>query len=261
MKYSILIVGWFLSICLTIAPVAAAESKQIVLAADPWCPYNCLPESDLPGYLVELAQAVYQPHGYTVKYMNLPWSRALEYALSGTIDAAIGAVKGNIQGHYIGVQSLGRDETVLVVRKGERFDYTGPSAMDAKRLGVIIHYTYDNHGEIDQYLEKRKQEQEDSVSVLHQEAALTSLLNMLVLDRLDVVIENRFVAAYKAKELNISDHIEIISTGKGDDIYFAFTPNDKGRQLSTMLDEGVRQLRVSGRLSEILEKYGIRDWK
>jgi ABC-type amino acid transport substrate-binding protein len=61
--------------------------------------------------------------------------------------------------------------------------------------------------------------------------------------------------------MNVSNRIEIIPTGKGDDIFFAFTPNSEGKMLSEMLDEGMNQLRKNGKLNDLLGKYGIHDWK
>ncbi len=238
----------FLFLYLTLIPAFASEERQVVIAADPWCPYNCTPESKSPGYLIELAQTVFQPHGYTIKYMNLPWARALKYAKEGTIHAAVGAVRGNISGHYIGEVALGKDETILVVRKGEYFNYTGISAFGNKKLGVITNYTYDNNGEIDRYIYKLRQQSKGGVSVLHQETAVNALFNMLLSRKIDVFPENRYVALYKARELGVSDQIEIITTGKADDIFIAFTPNNEGEMLSKMLDEGINLLRKNGKL-------------
>lgn len=34
--------------------------KKVVLGADEWCPYNCTPGSNQPGYVVELAKAIFE---------------------------------------------------------------------------------------------------------------------------------------------------------------------------------------------------------
>ena len=71
---------------------------------------------------------------------------------------------------------------------------------------------------------------------------------MLLSRKIDVFPENRYVALYKARELGVSDQIEIITTGKADDIFIAFTPNNEGEMLSKMLDEGINLLRKNGKL-------------
>lgn len=47
-----------------------AGMQQIVIAAYEWCPYNCQPDSDQPGYMVEMVQQgleLVAPGRYTVK--------------------------------------------------------------------------------------------------------------------------------------------------------------------------------------------------
>ena len=234
-----------------------AGERELILAADPWCPYNCKEKSEQPGYLVDLAKEIYQQHGYTVKYKNLPWARALKYAKEGIIHAAIGAVKGNRGDLYINKEILGKDETVIVIRKGETFQFKGVSSLDGKRIGVITNYTYDNHGAIDKYIAERKKNEESALSVIHNQTALESLFKMLSTNRIDLFFENKNVAYYKASQLNLSDRIEIINTGKGDEIFFAFTPNKQGRKLAEILDIGVRELKKSGKFMEILDRYGL----
>ncbi len=58
-------------------------AETITLIADEWCPYNCDPESDYPGYIVEIANAIYKVAGYQVQYQNVPWSRALKAVTEG----------------------------------------------------------------------------------------------------------------------------------------------------------------------------------
>ncbi|MEQ1790535.1 MAG: hypothetical protein ABL857_08835, partial [Rickettsiales bacterium] len=41
----------------------AAEQTTINIVADEWCPFNCDPESDKPGYVIELAKEIFKPYG------------------------------------------------------------------------------------------------------------------------------------------------------------------------------------------------------
>jgi hypothetical protein len=41
----------------------------------------------------------------------------------------------------------------------------------------------------------------------------------------------------------------------------AFAPNDEGRRLAAVFDEGVRQLRANGELEKLLRNYGLSDWR
>ncbi len=241
--------------------ITSATEKEIIFAADPWCPYNCEPNSKHPGYLIELAFAVYEPLGYKVIYKKMPWKRALYSAKNGIINAAVGAVIGDVSDNIYGTKSLGRDETVAIVRKGEIFKYKNPTSFDGKILGIITNYTYDNNGVIDKYIEKRGKEEKGSLTKLYHQKSLDSLFQMLILKRIDVFLENKFVALYKAKQLGYLDEVEIVETGAGDTICFAFTPDEQGKKLANLLDNGIIKLRKSGKLKVILSKYGLKDWQ
>lgn len=49
-------------------PAAGETDRRLVVAADEWCPYNCMPGSERPGYLIEVLQSVYGKLGITVEY-------------------------------------------------------------------------------------------------------------------------------------------------------------------------------------------------
>ncbi len=232
------------------------NNKTLIVAADEWCPYNCVPGSAQPGYIIEVLREVFSKHNINVEYRVLPWKRALLSAENGTIDAAVGAVKGNHGRNIIGSENLGFDETVFVVRKGEVFEFKTQNVLDNKVVGVIIDYTYDNHGVIDSYIELRKKNK-DRVYTIHQEQPLNSLYEMLLRSRIDIFPENKYVAKYVANKRNDINKVEFVTTGKGDEIYVAFTPNSEGRENAKKLDKGIIELRKNGKLKKILNQYGI----
>ena len=58
---------------------------------------------------------------------------------------------------------------------------------------------------------------------------------------------------------------EIVSAGDVDhmdEIFMAFSPaKDSSKKYSQIFDEGLVELRKSGKLQEILDRYGVKDWK
>lgn len=239
------------------AATALARSTVLRIGADPWCPYNCEQDAIHKGYLVDIAVAVFGSKGYRVEYQNLPWTRALIMVQSGELDAAVGVVQGNKGDLIVNRESLGKDETVLITRKGEGFTYSGPQSLRNKQLGVIADYTYDNNGELDQYINLRTITQPGSISVLHHKHALNSLFAMLLKKRIDIFPENQYVALNKARELTQTDLIEIVPTGASDDVHFGFRDDPEGRKLADLLDQGVKELKSTGKFAEILSHYGL----
>ena len=47
----------------------------ITLRADEWCPYNCQPKSQNPGFIIEIAETVFKKAGHTIDYQVMPWAR------------------------------------------------------------------------------------------------------------------------------------------------------------------------------------------
>ena len=72
------------------------EDKIVILASDPWCPYNCIDNKYSKGYVVELMQNIFKDQGYKLKYQNMIWSRALEHLKKGTVDVIFGIGYGGI---------------------------------------------------------------------------------------------------------------------------------------------------------------------
>lgn len=234
----------------------AGDGKVIHVAADIWCPYNCQPGGAQPGYLVELLKLAFEPAGYAIDYKILPWKRALSETRSGKIDAAIGAVEGNSLGNLLGKEVLGHDKTVLVTRSGDSLDYVSPGSLDRLALGVIENYTYDNNGPLDAYLAQRAK-QDDRISVIHQSRPLDVLFRMLQRGRIDAFPENLYVAQYMAAAMGLEKSVKFVSTGVGDRIYIAFSPNSRGAGLLAQFDQRIAQMRADGTLNRVLEKYGI----
>ena len=74
-------------ICLCFVVMPRAHAEQILIAADRWCPFNCEPGPELPGFMVEVAQRVFAKQGYDVKYIEMNWSRAIQEARKGNVNA------------------------------------------------------------------------------------------------------------------------------------------------------------------------------
>ncbi len=59
-----------------------AEDKLLTFASDPYCPWNC----DDPvnkGIAVDILKAIFEPKGYKVEYINMPWTNALKNVRQG----------------------------------------------------------------------------------------------------------------------------------------------------------------------------------
>lgn len=64
-----------LVVLFAVTSVQAVEKQRrsLVIAGDYWCPYNCNPESENQGFLVELARRALYIYGIDVDYRMMSW--------------------------------------------------------------------------------------------------------------------------------------------------------------------------------------------
>ncbi len=230
-----------------------AVSDTIVLMADEWCPYNCKPGSEAPGFMVEIASEALAPYGHEIDYQTLNWARSLHRAELGEIDGVIGAVPEEAPEFIFG-PPIGTYVDVVAFRSGEALDPDTIADHGNLRLGAINGYEY--YGVVNEYIELHAS---DSylVQYMSGEDALAKNLRKLIAGRLDMVAEVRAVLEYTLANTGLKDQVELALTDDKNDIYIAFSPaSPLSQTYADQLNEGVAQLRESGRFREIMLKYG-----
>lgn len=242
---------------LSVLTAGLATAATITVRTDPWPPYTDEP-GDKPGYMTEVVEAIFTARGHTVDYQIMPWSRALDAVQKGTYDAVFGTDRDESPDFVFPEQALGVNQNGFYVKKGNSWKYTGGDSFKEVRVGVIDGYGY--FPELDSYLESYKGKK---LFVATGDDALPKLLKMLKAGRVDAVIDNMNVMAVTLEENNLAD--DIVLAGSVDDVgplYMAFTPaKDSSKDYSKMFDDGLAELRSSGKLQEILSRYGLKDWK
>jgi len=240
------------------AVLPAAQADTITLRADDWCPYNCDPASEQPGYAVEIARKVFEAAGHTVDYQLMPWARTLVEVRNGNVDGAIGAAPDEAEGLVFPELNIGVADNSFWIKKGNAWRYAGPASLESIRLGAILDYTYS--ADVDAYLAANRGKA-GKVTLATGDDALEKNFKMLDLGRLDAVIENTAVARYQLKELGLTEAMETAGAFEADPIYIAFTPaKPQGAEYAKLLSEGIAKLRASGELAQIMARYGLKDW-
>lgn len=235
------------------------DPHTITLVADEWCPYNCALENNQKGYMLDIAKAVFEPLGYTIDYKIVPWSRAIKHTLSGRYDGAIGATKEELPNAIFHTPPLGYSANHFITRNDSSWSYNDIESLMDIRLAVIQDYDYGKA--INQYLSHRKDSR--NVFSITGNGIAKKCLKLLLRNRIDVYLEDKNVAFYQAKQLNILGHIK--SAGHDDAnlaLYIAFSPQSPhSSKYAQILSEGIHSLRYSGHLARILNNYGLSDWK
>ncbi len=243
------------SIAFIVIAATAPSAETIVLRADPWCPYNCEPGSDRPGYMVELATEAFAFFGHRVVYETVSWARGLKQAAAGEIDGVIGAVPEEAPGFVFG-PPLGTYSELLVFRAGEGHVVEEPSDLEGLRIGAINGY---EHSEIVMdYIDGHRNDR-SVVQFASGDEALRTNLQKLLAGRIDVVAESMAVVEYMTGQMGIRHELDVIEESDSGEIFIAFSPSRESSYLyARQLHEGIERLQQSGRYEDILSQYGLR---
>lgn len=253
-----LVAHFVLLLAFTIAPNRGA-ADEIAFVGDEWPPFNGVPGSDSEGYLLDIVREIFEPHGHEIVYVVLPWGRAIREVEAGSFDALLGPFPTEAPSLIFPEEEVGYTKLSFFTRADSNWTFTGRDSLKDIRLGVIQDYGYRP------WLLAFRKEYPENFIVVSGEDAIFRNLELLIRGRVDAIPSNEHSFRYRAKLAGVLDQIRFAghdTIGQGREFYIAFTPNNpKSTEYAELLSSGVRKLRRSGRLAEILAKYELRDWK
>ena len=249
-----------LALCLCLlylSPHTHLYADTISLVADDWCPINCTPNSETPGYVVEIAIKVFETAGHQVEYQYLSWNRALAQVASGKYVGAIAATPKELPNGIFPDEELGYYGNYFIVKKGNDWKYTSMESLKSIKLAVIQGYNYGKN--MSDYIVKNP----DKVIQMGGNDVVRRILLMMQQGRVDAYLEDRNIAFYTAKQNNLMDEIEVAGTeGTPIAMYIGFSSAlPQSKEYAKILSDGILRLRKNGQLKIILDKYGVTDWK
>lgn len=236
---------------------AAAAAETITLLADPWCPYNCEPGSDRPGFMVEIAREAFALAGHDLDYQALNWMRSLYRVRQGEAHGVIGAIPAEAPDFIFG-PPLGTYLDTVAVRRGETLDLASPNPLEGKVVGAINGYEY--VGSVADYVREHGDDR-SKVQFVSGNDPLAQNLEKLLTGRVDVVAEVELVLLHKIAEQGMAGRVEVMRAEEPEEIFIAFSPAlEAPPRLVRDLETGLAVLRRSGRLEQIMARYGLEVW-
>lgn len=234
------------------------SARRLVVVADTWCPYNCNPSSDDAGFMVDIAREILAHEGYETAYRTMPWTDALTATMSGQADAIIGAAPNEVKSMILAGEPLGQNMSCLYTRLDDPYRYKRGISLEGRRLGAAIGYLYG--GVIDQYIDANRSEY-SLVQLSGGNKPLLDNYRKLSDRRVDTLVENYLVMEFSMKKYRFTG-IRLAGCDEPTSLHIAFSPTRPDAfKLAEMINEGIRHMRSSGRLKEILSRYNTGDWK
>ena len=238
-------------------PAASFGGETITVRSDEWMPFNGQPGDDqYPGFAVEIMKTIFEEKGYVIDYQVMPWTRSLVSVRDGTYDAVIAATQGEAKGFVFPEEPLYTlSADTFYVLKDTDWQYNGIDSLLRVRLGVIAEYEYSDR--LIAYI--KNFEKTERIRVEYGDSAHLNMIRSLLEGYVDVIVDSPSVFSWEIRRWKISADA-FKSAGVGEQrrwpIYIAFSPNrETSRAYAQIFDSGMRKLKESGRLKELLRKY------
>lgn len=238
---------------------APLSAKVVVLVADEWCPYNCESGSDNPGFVIDIARRIFATHGIQVRYVTMPWARAIVETRAGHFDAIVGAVPDEAPDFIYPTVSQGESIDGFFVNKGNSWVYEGVVSLSNQRLGVILDYSYGD--QVDAYIQQWSGK-DLRVQLAFGDEPHRINSDKLKYGRISVMLADTFVLSHQMFLSKEFGRYDLAGTLPPDPVYIAFSPViDNAEEYSRMLSRGMVKLRQSGELERIMKRYDLNDWQ
>lgn len=244
------------------APTPSAGMGQSLLAlSDPWCPFNCQPDSERPGYVVEMLREVFTPPTWRLSYRIVPWDRALQEVRDGQAAMALVLTREQAQVHglLIGRETVGEPIDCVYVAAGNPLRFSRASDLDGLRqVAVVSGYEYEHA--FGEWL-ARPSNRHKIVFTRGANPAEVNARN-LARGRVDAVIETAAVMQLQIQQLHLQDRIREAGCQTASPVYVGFSPHlPQAARLVEQFDQGIAEMRHNRRLARLLARYGLQDWK
>jgi polar amino acid transport system substrate-binding protein len=260
------------------------KKPVIFIVGSEHCPYNCynIPNKtgvnsnvelvdrhdpinskiyENQGYVVDIVRAIFSKLGHEVKYRVMSRERAILYVKNGAADILITEEKQSQDGYIIAKQAIGLTNKSFYTSVNSGWRYSGISSLERVTLGIIDGEEY---SELDDYIEKNKNSK-IRIQSTSGDDGININMRKLAKQRISAIFENQYVVDYHRKTMGLAD--EVIPAGEikesaDNKLYLAFSANKENtKQYVKQFDAGIVELRKTGELAEILNKYGVEDWQ
>jgi polar amino acid transport system substrate-binding protein len=253
--------SWFYAFLAVWLTSAVLTARTIDLVADAYMPYTGDSAKGETGLMIDVAKAIWKKKGHTVRYESKGWKEALTAAQQGMFTAVVGASRDDAPEFIFPKVEQARAQGAFYGLASSDWKYGGPGSLAKIKLAIISDYKY--NPEIAAHIRDNRTNRDRIRSIESAPDILQRFVQLLEKEQVDAFVEDRFVVQYFLKTLDRADRfMELGQLKASTPLYIAISPRDLDAAALTLeLEEGMAELRSSGELAKILEKYGVTDWQ
>ena len=233
------------------------QGQTLKIASDDWCPYIC-DDKEKPGYVVEIIKTVMAAHHIDLEFEVMPLGRAFLEVENNHLDLVLALTEVHIKEHSLIPSDviIGDYANDFFVLSDNPFRFKNIDQLKAERLGVVESYEYG--ADLDAFIRLHP----EKIHIAHGRAPLQQNINMLLKGRLSVVLDTKNTVQSFLHQQKISNVIYAGTQGSTAPLYIGFNPRLSNLPaLQLHLSNGLEELRTTGQLKQLLQRYGIADWQ
>lgn len=235
----------------------AQDAQEVIVAGDNWCPINCGKNDAQQGYMIDVARLALKKSGYQLRYVEMPWARAVVAARAGDIHGVVGAFHGDAPDFvFPKYPLLVMSSNTLFTRVESDWQFAGLASFDGLKLGVVKGYDYGE--KLNDYV-ARHQNDPGRISMLAGDDPSQRSIKQMLRGRIDVFAESSPVFWYAAKKLQVSQLVrEAGNVGEVEKSYVAFSPRRHDtEEIVAAFEKGVLEMSRGGKLKTLANAYGL----
>ena len=222
------------------------------MVADPWCPYTCDPDSSHPGILIEVAKQAFAESGHTIRYISVPWARAIESVRIGQFNGIVGTGPEETPDFiYTPKEILSVDHTFFV-RSEDSWRYRGLASLESRKLGVIKGYS---HEDLEKKYVQPNISNKDRIVLIHGEEPLPRMLKLLLVERVDTLVEDHIAFVHTLGRNPEFNDVKTAGIYMKEEIFIAFSPSlESSKSYAAILNRFI-EAEDGAKVDRIIEKY------
>jgi polar amino acid transport system substrate-binding protein len=233
----------------------AIAKEKIVFGTINYCPFVCEGNKERPGLMIEIAKETFHNSPYDLKVSYMSLKRAVSEVKNNNVDGFILGSKVHFKSNHF-PKTVTSPQPIYFFKSTEKnWKYTGIDSLKGKRIGAIENFNYMNKS-INDFLKTSK-----DITWLGHSNAHKRAFELLNLGRINTFIGGSYSTQYLANVHNASKFISKASKPISFyDNYISLTnklPVNKRDKILKLLDEKMKELKSSGKLQKIYNKYSI----
>ncbi|MDX1695383.1 MAG: transporter substrate-binding domain-containing protein [Ketobacteraceae bacterium] len=253
-KWCLLVFGW-----VTVLFSSVVHAETLHFATIDYCPFTCNPdkESGKEGFMTDVLRKALEEAGYALRVEMHPYVRAVREVRDGKYDGIVVVGKDYAPDLVYPDMPTVVQRVVFLTATDTSWNYTGVESLRNAKVGIVRGFHYVDPDLI-AYLE-HNQTDPTKVLVMHGENTTERGVSMLQTNRITTFLEGEYSARYVLRKMGILDSIRVAGfTRNAFEDYTGFSPkNPDASRFARILSNKIQELKQSGRLADILSRYGI----